>query len=297
MRNLDMTALRAFVTVADAGGVTKAAGYLNLTQSAVSMQLKRLEESIDVSLFDRSARKLALTKHGEQMLSYARKMLDLNDEALSRLTSTEYEGELILGVPHDIMYPAIPAVLQKFNAAFPRMNVHLVSSYTARVRRMIARGELNLALATEAECDIGGETLLHRPLVWIGAENGGMWKQRPLRLAFENDCIFRKPVQAALDAQGIDWVMAVESDNTRTVEATISADLAVHACIDGHEPPYVERISHHGVLPELPLIRINMYGGDMARSEPERALAEMVRQAFRALGAPQIQANAQRAAS
>ena len=74
MRNLDMTALRAFVTVADAGGVTKASGLLNLTQSAVSMQLKRLEESVGVSLLDRSARKMALTNSGEQMLSYARRM-------------------------------------------------------------------------------------------------------------------------------------------------------------------------------------------------------------------------------
>ncbi len=79
-RNLDLTALRAFVTVVDAGGVTKASGFLNLTQSAVSMQLKRLEEALDVGLFDRTTRKLNLTGAGEQMLGYARRMLELNDE-------------------------------------------------------------------------------------------------------------------------------------------------------------------------------------------------------------------------
>ena len=102
MRNLDMTALRAFVTVADTGGVTRASGFLNLTQSAVSMQLKRLEKSVGVSLLDRSARKLALTRQGEQMLSYARRMLSLNDEAMTRLTAQDYEGQLALGVPSDI---------------------------------------------------------------------------------------------------------------------------------------------------------------------------------------------------
>ncbi len=283
MRNLDMTALRAFVTVADTGGVTKASGYLNLTQSAVSMQLKRLEESIGVSLLDRSARKVALTNQGEQMLSYARRMLDLNDEALSRLTSKEYEGELVLGVPHDIVYPAIPQVLHRFNATFPRMKVQLVSSFTSRLRRLLERGEVHLALTTESEVDSGGETLLERSLVWVGAQEGHQWRQRPLRLAFEEMCIFRKPVQEALDRAGITWEMAVESDNTRTVEASISADLAVHACIEGAEPPYVERIRHAGALPDLPTIKINMYGGALAKTEPELALAEMVRQAFDAM--------------
>jgi DNA-binding transcriptional LysR family regulator len=104
-RNLDLTAVRAFVAVVDAGGVTKASGFLNLTQSAVSMQLKRLEESIGVALFDRSARRLALTGAGEQMLGYARRLLDLNDEVLGRLTATDYTGQITLGVPHDIVYP------------------------------------------------------------------------------------------------------------------------------------------------------------------------------------------------
>ena len=280
IRNLDLTALRAFVTVSDTGGVTKASGFLNLTQSAVSMQLKRLEESVGVSLLDRSARKLSLTSQGEQMLSYARRMLSLNDEVLTRLTSQDYEGQLVLGVPSDIVYPAIPQVLHRFNAAFPRMKVQLVSSFTSRLRRMLERGEVHLALATEPHLESGGETLLERPLVWVGAVDGQQWRNRPLRLAFEELCIFRHAVQRALDLAGIPWEMAVESDNTRTIEASISADLAVNACIDGAEPRYVARIRHGGALPDLPQVKINMYGADLAKSEPERALADFVRQAF-----------------
>ena len=103
-RNLDMTALRSFVTVADAGGVTKAAAQLNLTQSAVSMQLKRLEEMIGQPLLDRSARAIALSPQGDQLLGYARRMLALNDEAWGRLTNQAFEGEITLGVPRDIVY-------------------------------------------------------------------------------------------------------------------------------------------------------------------------------------------------
>jgi DNA-binding transcriptional LysR family regulator len=163
------------------------------------------------------------------------------------------------------------------------MKVQLVSSYTSRLRRMLERGEVHLALTTESHLDGGGETLLERPLIWVGAINGNEWRQRPLRLAFEQLCIFRKPVQDALDRAGITWEMAVESDSSRTVEASISADLAVHACIEGAEPPYVERIKHNGALPALPTIKINMYGAEMAKSEPVKALADMVRRAYEAM--------------
>ena len=102
-RNLDLTALRSFVAVADAGGVTRAAGLLNLTQSAVSMQIKRLEEALGLTLLDRSRRGVALTAEGEQLLRYARRMVALNDEAVARMTANEYEGEITLGVPHDVV--------------------------------------------------------------------------------------------------------------------------------------------------------------------------------------------------
>jgi DNA-binding transcriptional LysR family regulator len=263
--------------------VTKASGYLNLTQSAVSMQIKRLEDMLDVGLFDRATRRLILTGAGEQMLGYARRMLELNDEVLTRLTASDYEGELKLGVPHDIVYPSIPRVLHRLAVDYPRVKVQLVSSYTARLKRMFARGELDAILTTEALCDAGGETLITRPLVWVGAEGGQMWKQRPLRLAFEHACIFRSSVQAALDRAGIAWEMAVESDSIRTVEASVSADLAVHACIEGTEPPYVERIAHGGALPPLPQIKINLYRSDLNRGSPLDALVDLTRSSFRSL--------------
>lgn len=282
-RNLDLTSLRAFVTVVDAGGVTKASGFLNLTQSAVSMQLKRLEEALNVALFDRSARRLNLTGAGEQMLSYARRMLELNDEVLGRLTANEYEGEISLGVPHDVVYPAIPEVLQRFNKAYPRMKVQLVSMGTINLKAAFARGEVNVILTTEEDVDRGGETLLERPMVWVGAKEGHMWKQRPLRLALEDSCIFRAPALSALDTAGISWEIAVEADSIRTVEASVSADLAVHAVIEGTESPYTEPVPANSGLPTLPRIMINMYRSDRSRNEPLDALTEFLRQAYRAI--------------
>ena len=138
-RNLDLTALRSFAAVADAGGVTRAAALLNLTQSAVSMQLKRLEESLGLALLDRSARTIALTAQGEQLLAYARRLLALNDEAWGRLTHPAFEGVIDFGVPHDIIYPHVPGVLQRFAAAYPRVKLQLHSLYTSGLKEQLAR--------------------------------------------------------------------------------------------------------------------------------------------------------------
>ncbi|MCF6316998.1 MAG: LysR family transcriptional regulator [Marinosulfonomonas sp.] len=279
-RNLDMTALRSFVAVSEAGGITKASGFLNLTQSAVSMQLKRLEQSLDLKLLERDGRGVVLTGAGEQLLGYARRMLALNDEVFARLTDKAYEGEVVLGVPHDIVYPAIPQVLHRFATEYPRVNVRLVSSYTKSLRKMFDRGECDMILTTEDTLEAGGETLLTLPLIWIGAPDGTIWKSRPLRLAYEHTCIFRAGVQKKLDEAGIPWEMAVESDSTRTIEASVSADLAVHTVLEGMEPPYVEAIQHNGALPDLTTKQINLYVSHLATGQVVEDMAEFVRQAY-----------------
>lgn len=283
-RNLDMVALRSFIAVADAGGVTRASGFLNLTQSAVSMQIKRLEDMLGVELLDRSGRQIALTAAGELLLGYARRMLSLNDEVMERLTRDPHEGEIILGVPHDIVYPVIPQVLQHFARSYPRMKVTLVSSFTRVLKEQFSRGECDIILTTEAERDPGAETLAELPLVWVGAPGGTAWKSRPLRLAYEHNCIFRKGVQEALDQAGIPWQMAVESDSTRTIEASVSADLAVHTVLAGSEPPYVERITHGGSLPELRTMKVNQYLAHPTHSPAVKELAQMISRAYAARG-------------
>ena len=278
-RNLDLTALRSFVAVSDAGGVTRAAGILNLTQSAVSMQLKRLEESLDVALLDRSARTIALTPAGEQLLGYARTMLKTNDEILNRLTATEFEGELRLGVPHDIIYPVVPAVLKRFAAEFPRMQVRLISAPTRKLLDMFGRGEVDLILTTEETCGPGGQVLVELPLLWIGAQDGIAWRKTPLPVAFCGNCIFRSGVLQALNTGGIEWTMAVDSELDNAVEAAVSADLAVHVALKGSLPPHTQVIEHGGQLPTLQPQNINLY---VLKSEdqPSVAMADIIQQCY-----------------
>lgn len=279
-RNLDLTALRSFVAVSDASGVTRAAGFLNLTQSAVSMQLKRMEESLGIALMDRSARSIALTPMGEQLLSYARRMLELNDEIYGKLTSQEYAGEITLGVPHDVIYPAIPQVLQRFAAAYPRLRVKLISSNTNQLKAQFARGEVDLILTTEPEGTPGHRTVSTRKLIWIGAPNGHACRARPLRLAFSNVCLFRTIAQRTLDSAGTPWEMAVEGDGQTAIEATVSADLAVHAGLDGTASADLTEIPDSAGLPKLGEMQINLYRGNPGAGPAMDDLVDLIAQAY-----------------
>jgi DNA-binding transcriptional LysR family regulator len=280
-RNLDLTTLRSFVTVADCGGVTRAAGLLNLTQSAVSMQIKRLEENLGQEFFTRAARKLTLTPAGDQLLGYARRMLALNDEALSRLTDSTYEGELRLGVPHDIVYPQMPAILKRMAADYPRLRINLVSCFTSKLKEGFARGEFDVILTTEAKPEPGGERLATRDLVWVGAPDGTAWQRRPLRLAFIETCFFRPLAQAALTEAGIPWEMAVAGESEQVAEATVSADLSISARLDGAMPQGTVAITGANQLPDLGALDICLYNAGAEKGEVVDALLAQLRCFYR----------------
>ncbi|MEO1492546.1 MAG: LysR family transcriptional regulator [Pseudomonadota bacterium] len=279
-RNLDLTALRSFVTVVEAGGVTRAAHQLHLTQSAVSMQLKRLEEALGQPLLDRAGRGVSPTSQGEQLLAYGRRMLALNDEVWSRMTDQAYEGEIRLGVPADIVYPHIPSILRRIDREFPRMRVKLISSYTLKLRELLDTGDADLILTTEDGTPPGAECLATQRLLWAGVTDGTAWRNRPLRLAFERKCLFRPWALEALDRANIPWEMAVDTSSTRTVEATIAADLAINALLESAIDTPMEVIAHGGQLPELPSSRINMYRSPSATGEPIDAMSDMLRRAY-----------------
>jgi DNA-binding transcriptional LysR family regulator len=223
---------------------------------------------------------MELTADGEQLLSYARRIVALNDEAWGRMTEAEWEGELTLGVPHDIVYPRIPDALREMAALAPRLRITLVASYTRHLKQAFARGEMDAILTTEDAPEHGGETLVERPLVWIGAPDGAAWRRRPLPLAFEPSCIFRPQATAALDSVGLPWTMAVESASARGIEAAVSADLAVFAGVDTSVTPQLAQVRHGGALPPLPTVRINLYAAERPGDSRLSLLTDALRLAF-----------------
>ena len=279
MRNLDLTILRSFVTVVETGGVTQAAGILNLTQSAVSMQLKRLEELLAVEVLQRAGRKLVITPAGEQLLGFAKRMVELNDEVFLRMTDRTHVGAIALGVPTDIVFPHIPNVLKRFNAEFPQVKVQLISSFTAALKDEFRKGEIDIILTTEQGLDAGGETLKEAALRWIGAPQGKAWQQRPLPFASCQSCNFRSVGFAALDQAGIARTDVVTSESEIAAEASAIADLAVLTRLEGHHPPHLELIEPNGQLPDLGTSLVNIYG-PVQKTEFAQRLKEIIRVSF-----------------
>lgn len=285
-RNLDLTALRAFATVAQVGGVTRAAGLLHLTQSAVSMQLKRLEDALDVRLLDRSARGVELTAAGERVLGTAQQMLALNDGLIEQLRAEEPEGELTLGVPHDIVGDLVPVILRAFAAEFPRYRLRLLSSYTTALHERLAAGEVDVILGTEDVARPGGEEIVRLPLIWVGAPGGQAWRQRPMRLAFESKCLFRRRAQQALDDARIGWEIEMTAASSRAVGATVAADLACHVALEGFVERGVEAIAHGTELPALGDMAITLYQAQTGADPVRERLVAMLREGYGALRAP-----------
>lgn len=280
-RNFDLAALRSFLAVADTGGVTRAAQRLHLTQSAVSMQLKRLEENLGVGLLNREGRGVALTRQGEELAAQARRLIDLNDEIWRRMTTPVSEGEIRLGVPHDIVYPFAPIFLRRFNKDSPNIRISLVSHSSKQLLKMLEAGDCDAVLTTEFETGGDAELLVRRDLKWIGAIDGEVWRRRPVPLAFEQRCIFRQPAFDALDASGHGWDWAIDAGCFDAHLAAVAADLAVCALMEGVAPPGLEEIDHGGALPDLPVLHINLYLAKGPNAELAERLATYIREAYR----------------
>src|SRR5215831_9792900 len=171
-KDLDISLVRAFLTVIEAGGVTRAAAALGVSQAAASQQIKRLEQALDCRLFERQGRQLVLAPAGERLLAQARRLLALNDEVWSSMRTPSFEGEVRLGVPYDIIASFVPAILRRFAKAQPRVRVSLVCEDSKVVREALRSGGVDVALTTEIDCGRHGETLRTDRLVWVGVPGG-----------------------------------------------------------------------------------------------------------------------------
>ncbi len=274
VRNLDLASLRSVVAIVDAGTMTRAAARLHLTQSAISMQVKRLESALDCTVFDRSPQGLKPTPAGEQLVHYARKMLALNDEAWGRLTAPDYEGTVALGCPSDIVESWVPNALSQFTRDYPRVQVRLSTESTVELLAGYQRGDLDLILTTELNPRADATVLNTQPLVWTGTHGGTAWQRRPLPFASCRDCAFRQVTLNALDAANTDWVSIVNSTDDRAIDTMAKADLCVRAELSEQVPTEREIIDHRGALPTLPSCSIALYRG----SESDNPLAARLAQ-------------------
>jgi DNA-binding transcriptional LysR family regulator len=283
---LDPDVLRTFVAIVDGGGFTQAAKQVHRTQSAVSMQVRRLEESLDQVLFERDGRGVRLAPDGEALLGYARRLLKLHDEAVAALTRPDLSGLVRIGTPDDYVDRFLPEILARFARAFPRVQVEVNCEPSVNLWRMLAEERLDLALITCRPGMESGEVLRREPVVWAAAERHLAYEQEPLPLAlFQSGCAFREWALASLNQLGRPYRIAYTSASISGILAAVTAGLAVTVLSRSVLPAGVRPLGAQEGLPPLPSATITLHRGGTVSAVAE-CLANYIREGFSAEKAP-----------
>lgn len=284
-RNIDIGLLRAFTAVVETGSVTQAAGTLSLTQAAVSQQIKRLEELFGKPMFLRRQRKLILSPDGERLLTFAQKLIALNDEAWRVMAAPAFDGEVRVGVPYDLVARFLPQILRRFDKRFPNVRVSLLTSTSRLLLDALSRGELDLTLTTESTRPARAESLLVDRLVWVGAAGGDAYLRDPLPVSLGAEtCAFRPYALAALAKWHRGWRPVSESNSLEPMIATLEADLAVAPMLICAVPKALEILSEASGLPRLPTCHVNLYLPRSTQNEMAAELAAVLRDEFAQAG-------------
>lgn len=260
IRNLDTALIRTFVTVADKASMTAAANALHLTQGAVSQQIKRLEEALGCSLFERDRRGLRLTHSGERLFGKGKRLLSLNDEIWAEMAGNAFAGEVRLGVPYDLVGTLLAPILKSYAETYPQVEISLVCASSPELAAALATGTIDLAVIEERVGPSAGECLAIDRLVWVGAKGGVARRKRPLPVSMVADtCAFRPAVLAALNEHGLEWRTVFENGNIDATTATVRSDLAVTAWLASTVPADLNILPADSELPALPNFSINLH--------------------------------------
>ncbi|MBL4713831.1 MAG: LysR family transcriptional regulator [Alcanivorax sp.] len=281
---LDTETLRTFVAIAENGSFTRAAHQVFRTPSALSMQIKRLEETLGQSLFIREARRVSLTPEGEVLLGYGRRLLKLNEEAVGRFLAPSLEGSVRLGTPDDVGTRVLPQVLTRFARSHPAVQVNVNAGRSIDLLKRLDNGELDLALVTLGHSDLSakrGEVVHTEPLVWAGRDGGVAVQRSPLPLSLANHgCAWREMALGALDKAEISYRVAYNSEHCAGQEAAMLADLAVAPFPASLVQPPLRVLGPESGLPALGDYQIALVRRDGSGPAAE-ALAEQVVETFR----------------
>ncbi|MEN3348832.1 MAG: hypothetical protein V7632_2467 [Bradyrhizobium sp.] len=256
---LDPDLLRAFVAVADHRSFTRAAAALNRTQSAISMQVKRLEERLQAELFHRSTTNVDLSAAGEGLIGYARRILSLNEEAVGRVRAHGMDGRVRLGVMDDYGTLIVPPLLASFVANYPLVHVEMETGLTSTMTERLGDA-YDLVIAMHPEGRGEGELLRTEQAVWAASVERRVEQIDPLPVAlYPQGCLFRSWAMQALDAAKRQWRLAFVSHSLSAVEAIAAQGLAVTVVKSGTFPPTLRRLTARDGMPRLPRAEIRLH--------------------------------------
>ncbi|MBK1841988.1 LysR family transcriptional regulator [Azospirillum sp. YIM B02556] len=283
--NLDTDLLRAFVAVADSASFTRAGERLGRTQAAVSQQVRRLEDTVGKRVFERDTHGVRMTRDGEVLLAYARRMLTLNDEVLALMHRSPTVASVRIGTPDDYATMLLPEVLARFNAAYPDVMVEVVCDNSPDLVAEIEKGRYDLALVTRKAGEAGGELVRQEPVSWVAPPpyplpppgHRPVESLDPLPLAlFPKGCVVRDLAVAALDGIGRDWRVAFTSKSVVAVHGAVMGGLGVTAMEACTVPPSLRRLGAAEGFPDLPDVDIALHRARGTAPKPVRLLGDAI---------------------
>lgn len=278
--SIDTELLRTLVAIADHGGFTRAAEHLNRTQSAVSMQMKRLEDDVvQRRLFEREGRQVRLNTEGQVLLGYARRILNLHGEVLSTLREPHMVGAVRIGTPDDYVMRFLPGILSRFAQSHPLVQVEVHCESSAQ---LLQRQDLDLSIVTRMPGNEIGQLLRQERFVWAEAQGFSPHQQSPMPLAmFNSGCFCRAWACNALDTQQRPYRVAYTSPSLSAIMAVVGAGLAVTAQLRSLITPDLRILGRQEGLPELPNCSIVLLRNPRSQSPVSEALAEQIVEGFK----------------
>jgi DNA-binding transcriptional LysR family regulator len=282
---LDPELLRSFVLIAEGDSVTRAAQRVGRTQSAVSMQMKRLEDVLGEPLFRRESGGLAPTARGAWLLERARTLLSLNAEIIANFRAAPISGEVCLGSPDDYTLQWLPGILARFAESHPGIEVDVLCMSSEELARRLKSDRLDVALVTEGH-DVVGEELWRGPLRWVGPAGASLHRRDPLPLALARPgCTWRRATLEALGKAGRRTRITYNSTTQAGCFAVALAGLALTVSTPTRLPPGLSWLGEAEGLPALPEIGIELALSDRLREGPAvpeavNALSAAIRQGF-----------------
>lgn len=278
---IDIDLLRTFLAIAETGSFSKAADRVLRTPSAVSMQMKKLEETLGVSVFTRDSRSVALTPDGELLTGYARRLLALSNEMMARFVMPDVKGTVRLGAADDHGERLLPQVLTRFAETHPNVAVDVVIENTDQLVPRFERGELDVVIHTAQPTSAlprDATILIEEQLAWAGLKGGCAWERDPLPVSmWEEGCSWRANAVQALGEIGRDFRIAYMSAHTAAQRAALMSDLAIAplpiSCI---QPPLICLGERQG-LPQLGTyqsrMRVRSDAGECSRAVADHVIA------------------------
>ncbi|HEX2146621.1 MAG TPA: LysR substrate-binding domain-containing protein [Pseudorhizobium sp.] len=276
---LDNDVLKTFVAIAETGNFSTAAEAVLRTPSAVSMQIKKLEEQLKTTLFLRDARSVTLTQHGEMLLSYARRMLALSNEAVSRFVMPELSGVVRLGAPDDIAERLLPRILKDFGENFPGIMVDVTVDMSSALRKRVEEQRLDLALFNchPRSFSSVGEVIHAEKLVWAGARCGNAHLRDPLPISvWEEGCVWRQDAIGQLEKHKRPYRVAYASAHSMAQRAAVLSDLAIAPFPRSYVTDEMVVLGPQEGLPELFSFDVRLLTTPQL-SVPAKAVAESIR--------------------